>query len=443
MAGAKETSKEAERYPSQGESSGFSKVNSLNNVRRGKMNVYEHLGVRTLIAARGEATRFGGAAMEQETIDAMSEAARYCVRLDELQAAASRIISGITGAEAGYVTSGASAALTLATAACLAGLDIDRMNRLPDTSHIPNEVLMDHRHRQGYDHAIRAAGAKIINVGMPNSRIMTNEIHTTKRWEFESAITERTVAIAYFYVPQIDPLQQVISLEEVIHVSHEYNIPLIVDAAEQVPPAENLRKFISMGATLVAYSGGKGIRGPQNTGILFGPRDLIASAALQNMDTSMINFDTWDPPPSLIPKEKLRGVPQQGIGRGMKVSKEVIVGLLVALERMTEEKSINDIKQLYRRLEHIAERVRSVSGVETEVSELVPGGNPLLVIRLHEATLGQSASEIAQRLRDGEPPVFVVDELAGFGTLVIPSVNLLSEEQANIIGQQLYVALKG
>ena len=406
------------------------------------MNVYEHLGVRTLIGARGETTRFGGAAMEQETIDAMSEAARYCVRLDELEAAASRIISRITGAEAGYVTSGASAALTLATAACLAGLDINRMNCLPDTSHIPNEVIMDYRHRQGYDHAIRTAGAKIINVGMPNSRIMTNEIHTTKRWEFESAITERTVAIAYFYVPQIDPLQEVISLEEVIHVSHEYSIPLIVDAAEQVPPAENLRKFISMGATLVAYSGGKGIRGPQNTGILCGPRNLIASAALQNMDTAMINFDTWDPPPSLIPKEKISGVPQHGIGRGMKVSKEVIVGLLVALERMTEEKSINDIKQLYRRLEHIAERVRSVSGVETKVSELVPGGNPLLLITLDEATLGQSASEIGQRLRDGEQRVFVVDELAPFGMLVIPSVNLLSEEQTNIVGQQLYMALK-
>lgn len=406
------------------------------------MNVYEHLGVQTLVSVRGEVTRLGGAPMEQETIDAMSEAAKYFVRIDELQAAASRIISKITGAEAGYVTSGASAATTLATAACLAGLDIDRMNRLPDTSNMPNEVLMDHRHRQGYDHAIRAAGAKIKNVGMPNSRIMTDEIHTTKRWEFESAINERTAAIAYYYVPQMNPLQEVISLEEVIQVSHKYKIPLIVDAAEQVPPAENLRKFISMGATMVLYSGGKGIRGPQNTGILCGPRDLIASVALQNMDTAMINFDTWDPPPSLIPKEKLRGVPQQGIGRGMKVSKEVIVGLLIALQRMTKEQSINDIKQLYRRLEHIAERVRNISGVETEINELVPGGNPLLMIRINQATLGHSAAEIAQRLRDGEPRILVIDEFAYIDTLVIASVNLLSEQQTNIVGQQLYAALK-
>jgi len=406
------------------------------------MNVFERLGVRTLINARGEATRFGGALMEQETIEAISEAARYSVRIDELQAAASKIIARITGAEAGYVTSGASAATTLATAACLAGLDIARMNLLPDTSNMPNEVLMDHRHRQGYDHAIRAAGAKIVNVGMPNSRIMADEIHTTKKWEFESAITERTVAMAYYYVPQMNPLQEVISLEEVIDVSHKYNIPLIVDAAEQVPPVENLRKFISMGATLVLYSGGKGIRGPQNSGILCGPRDLIASVALQNMDTAMINFDTWDPPPSLIPKEKLRGVPQQGIGRGMKASKEVIVGLLVALERMTEKKSINDIKQLRRRLEHIAERVRSVSGVETDINELVPGGYPLLMIKLDRATLGQSASAISQKLRDSELRVLVVDELSSIDILVISSINLLNDEQANVVGQQLLVALK-
>jgi len=271
---------------------------------------------------------------------------------------------------------------------------------------------------------------------------MADEIHTTKKWEFESAITERTVAMAYYYVPQMNPLQEVISLEEVIDVSHKYNIPLIVDAAEQVPPVENLRKFISMGATLVLYSGGKGIRGPQNSGILCGPRDLIASVALQNMDTAMINFDTWDPPPSLIPKEKLRGVPQQGIGRGMKASKEVIVGLLVALERMTEKKSINDIKQLRRRLEHIAERVRSVSGVETDINELVPGGYPLLMIKLDRATLGQSASAISQKLRDSELRVLVVDELSSIDILVISSINLLNDEQANVVGQQLLVALK-
>ncbi|MFA5079451.1 MAG: aminotransferase class V-fold PLP-dependent enzyme, partial [Dehalococcoidia bacterium] len=273
------------------------------------MNIYEKLGVKTLINCQGEVTRLGGALMEQETIDAMAEAARYSVRMDELQAAASRIIARVTGAEAGYVTSGASAALTLATAACLAGLDVGRMNRLPDTSNMPNEVLMDQRQRQGYDHAIRLAGAKIINVGMPNFRILGDEAYTTKLWEFESAITERTAAIAYFQVPDHNP-----PLQEIVQLSRKYNIPLIVDAAEQVPPMENLRKFIGMGATLVAYSGGKGIRGPQNSGILCGKKELIASVALQNLDMGLTNFEAWEISPDLIPRDKLRGIPQQGLG---------------------------------------------------------------------------------------------------------------------------------
>jgi len=400
------------------------------------MNVYERLGVRTVINVQGEVTRLGGALMEQETIDAMAEAAGYSVRMDELQAAASKIIARITGAEAGYVTSGASAALTLATAACLAGLDVDRMNRLPDTSYMPNEVLIDQRQRQGYDHAIRLAGAKIINVGMPNFRILGDEAYTTRWWEFESAITERTAAIAYFYVPQSNP-----PLEEIIKLSRKYKIPLIVDAAEQVPPVENLRKFIEMGATLVAYSGGKGIRGPQNSGILCGTRELIASVALQNLDMGLTNFDAWEISPDLIPKAKLRGIPQQGIGRGMKASKESIVGLLVALQRMAEKKSAS-MEYLRRSVEIVGRFVRDIPGIETEVRELFPGSHPMLVVRVDEAKLGRSASEVAKRLKDGEPRVFATDMLASFGMLFVSSVNLLHEEQANTVGKLLQAALK-
>jgi len=399
------------------------------------MNVYERLGVRTLINAQGEVTRLGGALMEQETSDAIAEAAKYSVRMDELQAAASKIIAKITGAEAGYVTSGASAALTLATAACLAGLDVDRMNRLPDTSNMPNEVLIDQRQRQGYDHAIRLAGAKLVNVGMPNSRIHGDEAYTTKWWEFELAISERTAAIAYFYVPESNP-----PLEEIVKLSRKYKIPLIVDAAEQVPPVENLRKFIDMGATLVAYSGGKGVRGPQNSGILCGTKELIASVALQNLDMGLTNFEKWEISSSLIPVEKLRGIPQQGIGRGMKASKESIVGLLVALQRMAEKKSVS-MQQLRQMIEPIAEQVRGIPGVEAEIRELFPGSHPYLVIRLDEAKLGRSALEVVQRLKDDEPRVYGIDIFAHFSMLLFSSVNMLHGEQ-EIVGQRLYAALK-
>jgi len=410
--------------------------NLLSFLEGAKMNIYESLGVKTLINCQGEVTRLGGALMEQETIDAMAEAARYSVRMDELQAAASRIIARVTGAEAGYVTSGASAALTLATAACLAGLDVGRMNRLPDTSNMPNEVLMDQRQRQGYDHAIRLAGAKIINVGMPNFRILGDEAYTTKWWEFESAITERTAAIAYFQVPDHNP-----PMEEIVRLCRKYKLPLIVDAAEQVPPMENLRRFIEMGATLVAYSGGKGIRGPQNSGILCGKKELIASVALQNLDMGLTNFEAWEISPDLIPKEKLRGIPQQGLGRGMKASKESIVGLLVALQRM-ESRSSTSMEQLSRNIQPIGEMVKGIPGVETEIRALFPGSHPMLMVKLDEAKVGKSAIEIVRKLKEGEPGIYVTDMLAPFGMIFISAVNMIYEDQVKTVGQRLVAALK-
>jgi len=401
------------------------------------MGVYERLGVRPIINVAGTATRLGGALMEQETVDAMAEATRQSVRLEELQAAASNIIAKITGAEAGYVTSGASAALTLGTAACLTGLDVARMNRLPNTSGMPNEVLMAQHQVSGYDHAISAAGAKIVGVGMPNDTTRPTQMHITKAWEFESAITENTVAIAYAYIPGSAP-----PLEQVIEAGKKYHIPVIVDAAAQVPPAENLRKFISMRADLVAYSGGKGIRGPQDSGILCGRRDLIAAAALQNLDMAGFAFDTWNPPPSLIPKEKLRGIPQHGIGRGMKVTKEAIVGLLTALQRFTEESSLRELERLRLLLEGIAVQLQGVAGVEVEMTEDYPGSHPTLEVRLDELKLGRSAAEVSQRLREGDPPIYVREWYLHRGVLIIHSVNL-KEKWADIVGQRLYMVVTG
>ena len=393
------------------------------------MQVYERLGVRAVISLAGTWTRVGGALMEQETTDAMAEAAKESVRLDELQAAASNIIANITGAQAGYVTSGAAAALTLGTAACLTGLDVARMNRLPDTSGMPNEVLMEYHQRCGFDHAIRAAGAKIVTTSPTKTYI-------TKAQEFEAAITEHTVAIAYYYQPESTP-----PLEQVIDIGNKYRIPVMVDAAGQVPPVENLRKFISMGAALVAYSGGKGIRGPQNSGILCGRRELIAAAALQNLEMPAgVPFDIWDPPPSLIPKAKLRGIPQNGIGRSMKVSKEAIVGLLTALQLLTEERSTKELKRQRLLLEHIAARLQDVPGVETDLGERVLGGHPRLKLKLDELKLGRNAFEMAQRLKAGDPPICFVEEFPLGGTLTILAVNL-DEERANIVGQYLYRAV--
>lgn len=399
------------------------------------MEVYKRLGVKPVIVAACTSTRLSGSLVEQEVIEAMSEAAKECVCVEELQAAASNIIAKITGAEAGFVTSGANAALTLGTAACLTGLDVARMNRLPDTSGMPNEVLVEYHQRCAFDRAITTTGAKIVPVS-PKVIASPKEAYITQAWEFEAAITEHTVAIAYFYFPDSDP-----PLEQVIDIGKKYHIPVIVDAAAQVPPVENLRKLISMGAALVAYSGGKGIRGPQNSGILCGHRDLIAAAILQNLEMPEgVPFDMWDPPQSLVPKAKLRGIPANGIGRGMKVSKETIVGLLTALQLLTEERSIKALKQQRLLLEHIETRLQGIPGVETDLGERIPGGHPRLRLKLDESELGRSALEVAQRLKAGDPPIRFFEEFPLKDILTIYAVNL-NEERTNILSDYLYMAL--
>ncbi|MBA7674367.1 D-glucosaminate-6-phosphate ammonia lyase [subsurface metagenome] len=399
------------------------------------MGVYERFGVKPIINVAGAMTRIGGALMEQEALEAMNEAAKGSARLDELEAAASKVIAEITHAEAGIVTAGAAAALTLGTAACITGLDVARMNRLPDTTGMANEVLMAQHQISGYDHSIRAAGAKIIDVGIPNDTTPPGEVHVATIYDFESAITEHTVAIAYACRLGSNP-----PLEQIIAVGKKYNIPVILDAALQVPPVENLYKFIDMGTDLVAFSGGKGIKGPQASGILCGRRDLIAAAVLQNLDMAGDTFDKWNPPPSLIPKEKLRGKPQHGVGRGMKITKEAIIGLLVALQNLSEEKFVKKTEQLRLLLEGIAARLHGVAGVEVRMTEDFPRSYPVLEIKLDESKIGRSATEVAQRLKDGDPPIYTRERYLYKGLLIIHSINL-HKEIADIVGQKLYMAI--
>src|SRR5262245_54368046 len=208
------------------------------------MGIYEELSVRKVINARSYSTRVGGSLMPPEVLDVMREAAHSFVRIEDLQEAASREIAEATGAEAGIVTSGASAALTIAVSACMTGLEPEKMNRLPDTEGMKNEVVVQRGHRNDYDHALRLAGARIVDVGFP---------YATFPYEIEKAIHGRTAAI--FFLAGED--QGTVPISEVVRIAHRHEVPVIVDAAAELPPPENLRAFISSGADLVAYSGGK------------------------------------------------------------------------------------------------------------------------------------------------------------------------------------------
>jgi L-seryl-tRNA(Ser) seleniumtransferase len=294
------------------------------------VTIYKKFGVRTIINAKGTATRLSGGMMRPEVADAMREASQSCVDMAELQAAASREIAKATGAEAGYVASGASACLLLATAACLAGLDPGRMARLPDTRGMRNEVIMVRSQRNFYDHAIRAAGAKIVEAGLPD-RYAGAGVRDAEIWELEDAITDQTAAFFYVADSQSQP-----PLKDVAKLARKRKLPVIVDAAAQLPPQSNLKRFIAEGADLVAYSGGKALGGPQASGMLCGRKDLIMSAALQHLDLDIYE-DMWEPPKFLIDKRKLKGTPQHGIGRSCKAGKEEIIGLLTALRHFIAE----------------------------------------------------------------------------------------------------------
>ena len=387
------------------------------------MSIYDSLGVATIINAKGPATRLSGGIMKPEVAKAMAEASQACVDIAELQAAASRLIAKLTGAEAGYVASGASACLLLATAACVTGLDPGCMARLPYTAGMKNEVVMVRSQRNFYDHAVRAAGVTIIEVGLPD-RYAGAGVRDAECWEIEDAINERTAAVFYVADAQSRP-----PLSEVTATAHAQGVPVIVDAAAQLPPQSNLHRFIAEGADLVTFSGGKAMGGPQASGILCGKREFIMAAALQHLDMD-VHWDMWEPPPSLIDKQRLRGAPQHGIGRSCKAGKEEIVGLMTALRLFVEE---GDAARHARWLADCATVVSKLEGAGIE-----DGPVPTVVIRLDPSR--HQATDICMALRHGTPAI-AVDPAQRDRNIILVNPMCLNPGEAEIVGRQIAALL--
>lgn len=376
------------------------------------MNVYERLGLEPIINASGSVTRLGGAPMPDAVLKAFVEAAGETAPLEQLQAAASRCIAEITGTEAGLVTAGSAAGLTLGTAAILAGYDLGRMERLPHCDGFPHEFLVAREQRSGYDHAVRAAGARLIEVGM-NEIVANAGVRRTEAWEYDAAIGPGTAGILYVFAPDSQP-----PLRDVVAVARRRGIPVLVDAAGEVPPRRNLKDIAATGADLISFSGGKAIRGPQSTGILCGHRDLIASAALQMLDQDD-HFELWNPPADFIDKSKLPGLPRHGIGRALKVSKEEIAALLTALDLFVAGAYDADVPRFRGYLQQIATALKSCP-VRCEMRDKNDGqSQPILEITLDERTLGRTAFDVCRALRAGHPPVYVSHGQLSRGTLVI------------------------
>ncbi len=272
-------------------------------------NVYTRLlGIKPHLGAHEHITRLGGSRMPPEVIQAMVEANDYFVELHELTEAAGRRVAEIMGAEDALVTAGAFSAMILGAAACLTGTDAGKVDALPHPTWPRRECLIQSEHRFSYDRAYRAAGMSIVEFDdredasrkiSENAAMIAVLTAVEKQSEFGPPIPKRIAT------PHAD---KVLMPEELIEIGKQTGVPVLVDMASDLPPIENLTRFVKAGADLVVISGGKGIRGPQSTGILAGRQDLIEAARLHH-------------------------APNGNIGRGMKVGKEEIVGLVVALER--------------------------------------------------------------------------------------------------------------
>ena len=364
------------------------------------MSIYRQLGVEPIINACGAVTRLGGAPMPPEVLEAYHSAAGSAVSLEQLQAAASSRIAAATQTQAGLVVSGAAGALTLGTAAVLAGHNLARMEQLPGCDGFPNELIIAREQRSGYDHAVRAAGARFTEIGF-NEVVSGAGVRRTEVWEYEAAISPQTAGVVY--VQTVDSLPP---LEEVVAVAHRHNLPVLVDAAGELPPRSNLQEIPGTGADLVVFSGGKSIRGPQATGILCGRRDLISAAALQMLDMDD-HLTLWDPPPELIDRSRFDGIPRHGIGRSLKVAKEEIVALLTALDLFVSGAYDAQLEDYRHWLTAIAGVLSETSIVSRLVEPATSEQWPLLEILVDTATNGKSATEICQELRTGTPPVYV------------------------------------
>jgi len=364
-------------------------------------NIYERLGVRTIINGQGPATRLSGGIMPPEVAQAMAEASRHCVDIAELQAAASRIIAEATGAEAGLVTSGAAAGLMLGTAACVTGLDPGRMNRLPDTRGMKDEIVVARSQRNFYDHAVRAAGVHLVEVGIAD-RFSGAGVRDCEAWEIADAITAQTAAVLHVASAWSRP-----SLPETVAAAHGRGVPVIVDAAAQLPPAGNLRRFIAEGADLVVFSGGKALRGPQASGILCGRRDLVAAAALQMLDQDT-RPELWLPPADFIDRGKLPGAPQHGIGRVCKVGKEEIVGLVTALRLFIAENPAERRDRWMTLMSALASALDGLPNCRVAlVDDPTHDDMPLVDVTLDRRASNRSALELARELQTGSPAIYV------------------------------------
>jgi len=367
--------------------------------------IYRQIGIRPIINAAGTYTVLSGSLISPQVREAMAEASRCFVPLVQLQTVVGARIAKMLGVEAAMVTSGAASSVMLATAACVTGGDRQKIERVPDLSGMKNEVIMPKAQRNGYDHAARNVGVKLV------------EVETAE--QAKAAINSNT---AMLYWTNIMEWKGKIARRDFLQVGKAAGIPVFNDAAAEVPPVENLWALVREGFDLVGFSGGKAMRGPQSAGLLIGRKDLIEAAR-----------------PNLNPNDN-------AIGRVCKTGKEEIMGMMTAVEVYLKRDHEADQRTWRGFVDSIASDVRDIDTVSAEVyvpgQGKGPGGGhpvPYLKVRWDQDKLALKYADCARRLREGEPSIEVNTSAEG---LDLASYNLYPGEE-RIVGLRLREVLRG
>ena len=363
---------------------------AANPLRR---DYFKELGVRTFINAAGTYTSMTGCLMRPEVLEAYNYATNEYVILDDLQDKVGKRIADLLHCEAATITSGAASAITIGTAGILSGLDEKKVVQIPDLTGMKSEVIIQKSHRIAYDHAIRNCGVKIIEV-------------VTKR-ELEKAINKKTAMMWFFngnnFIGEVRD-------EEFVEIAKKHGIPTFNDCAADIPPVENLWKYTDMGFDLVAFSGGKGLRGPQSGGLLLGKKEYIQAARLH-----------------VAPRGNT-------IGRGMKVNKEEVLGMLAAVESYLSRDHKKDWALWEKQIKIIHDAVASIPGMSTEIHvPKVANHVPSLRLSWDQEKINITPNEVRQKLREGHPSIETVggDNNMGITTW------MMQPEQERIVASRL------
>jgi L-seryl-tRNA(Ser) seleniumtransferase len=360
-----------------------------------KRDLLNELGLRKIINAVGTVTFMTGSLMHDEVLEAINTSAQDFVILDEVQDKVGEKIAELCHAEAAMVSAGCWSAMILGTAGVLTGMDAKKAAQLPNLDGMKSEVIVQKSHNQGYIHALKNTGVKIV------------EVETAE--DFPSVVNEKTAMM--WFLNYCTPNGKILH-EEWVAIGKKYNIPNMIDIAADVPPVENLWRFNDMGFDLVCISGGKAMRGPQSAGILMGKKDLIAAARLNS-------------PP--------RG---GNIGRGMKVNKEEILGMYVALEKYVNTDHDKEWKMWEDRIAVIDESVKRVNGITTEIKvPVVANHTPNLHITWDVDKVKLTTKDLQEKMRFGDPSIEI---MGGSGNNVALSVFMLKPGQEKIIAERLY-----